>query len=118
MGKDGDVSVERSSDDLTADGELSEMLIFEQEPQQILDAIFPLYMNSTVLRALQESLASELAARMNAMNSASDNAKELKKNLTLIYNRGRQEEASSASARERVRERQRERGILAAVQLE
>ena len=88
--KDGDVSVERSSDDLTADGELSEMLIFEQEPQQILDAIFPLYMNSTVLRALQESLASELAARMNAMNSASDNAKELKKNLTLIYNRGRQ----------------------------
>ena len=82
------MSVERSSDDLTADGELSEMLIFEQEPQQILDAIFPLYMNSTVLRALQESLASELAARM--CHCASDNAKELKKNLTLIYNRGRQ----------------------------
>ena len=66
------------------------MLIFEQEPQQILDALLPLYMNGTVLRALQESLASELAARMNAMNSASDNAKELKKNLTLLYNRGRQ----------------------------
>ena len=43
-----------------------------------------------ILRALQESLASELAARMNAMNSASDNASELKKNLTLVYNRGRQ----------------------------
>ena len=41
-----------------------ELLIFEQEPQQILDALLPLYMNGTVLRALQESLASELAARM------------------------------------------------------
>lgn len=47
-------------------------------------------MNSQVLRALQESLASELAARMNAMNNASDNAKELKRNLSLQYNRGRQ----------------------------
>merc|ERR1712039_113462 len=76
---------------MTPDGEgFDELLIFEQEPQQILDALLPLYMNGTVLRALQESLASELAARMNAMNSASDNAKELKKNLTLLYNRGRQ----------------------------
>jgi F-type H+-transporting ATPase subunit gamma len=47
-------------------------------------------MNSTVLRSLQESLASELAARMNAMNSASDNAAELRKNLSLVYNRRRQ----------------------------
>ena len=38
----------------------------------------------------QEALASELAARMNAMNSASDNAKELKKQLSLKYNRQRQ----------------------------
>merc|ERR1711937_239731 len=54
--------------------QLDSLLIFEQEPSQILDALLPLYMNSTVLRSLQESLASELAARMNAMNSASDNA--------------------------------------------
>ena len=39
---------------------------------------------------LQEALASELAARMNAMNSASDNAKELKKQLSLKFNRQRQ----------------------------
>merc|ERR1712157_84774 len=67
-----------------------DIVIFEQEPEQLLNALLPLYMNSQVLRALQESLASELAARMNAMNNASDNAKELKKNLTLLYNRGRQ----------------------------
>ena len=39
---------------------------------------------------LQEALASELAARMNAMNSASDNAKDLRKRLTVKYNRARQ----------------------------
>ena len=65
-------------------------LIFEQDPVQIIDALLPLYLNSTLLRALQESLACELAARMNAMSSASDNAKDLKKRLNLSYNRQRQ----------------------------
>ena len=65
-------------------------LIFEQDPVQIIDALLPLYLNSTLLRALQESLACELAARMNAMSSASDNAKDLKKKLNLKYNRQRQ----------------------------
>ena len=68
---------------------------FEQDPNQILDALMPLYMNSQILRALQESLASELAARMNAMSTASDNAKELKKNLSLVYNRARQAKITS-----------------------
>jgi hypothetical protein len=65
-------------------------LIFEQDPVQIVDALLPLYMNATLLRALQEALASELAARMNAMNNASDNAGELKRSLTLVMNRKRQ----------------------------
>merc|ERR1712176_207819 len=89
--KEGEFAVERETTSLDAEADgFDELLIFEQEPQQILDALLPLYMNGTVLRALQESLASELATRMNAMSSASDNAKELKKNLTLLYNRGRQ----------------------------
>jgi F-type H+-transporting ATPase subunit gamma len=70
--------------------QLDDLIIFEQEPSQILDALLPLYMNGTILRALQESVASELAARMNAMNSASDNASALRKSLSLIYNRQRQ----------------------------
>merc|ERR1711990_27002 len=68
---------------------------FEQDPNQILDALLPLYMNSQILRALQESLASELAARMNAMSTASDNAKDLKKNLSLVYNHARQAKITS-----------------------
>merc|ERR1712176_507855 len=87
---EGEFAVERETTTISEGEAFDDLLIFEQEPQQILDALLPLYMNGTVLRALQESLASKLAARMNAMNSASDNAKELKKNLTLLYNRGRQ----------------------------
>merc|ERR1712066_71721 len=69
----GKMTLQRDKIDIDATG-LDSSLIFEQEPSQILDALLPLYMNSTILRSLQESVASELAARMNAMNSASDNA--------------------------------------------
>ncbi|MBZ8179367.1 F0F1 ATP synthase subunit gamma [Oscillatoria salina] len=65
-------------------------MIFEQDPVQILDALLPLYLNNQLLRALQESAASELAARMTAMNNASDNASELIGTLTLSYNKARQ----------------------------
>jgi len=103
--KEKKMSVTRDKIDINTT-QLDGSLVFEQEPSQILDAVLPLYMNSTVLRALQESLASELAARMNAMNNASDNASELQKNLSLKYNRQRQaaitsqiiEIASGASA--------------------
>ena len=44
---------------------------------------------------LQESLASELAARMNAMSSASDNAAQLKKSLLTTYNRARQQQITT-----------------------
>ena len=92
--EDGKFKVERSQSE-TEMSEFEGVMQFEQDPNQILDALMPLYMNSQILRALQESLASELAARMNAMSTASDNAKELKKNLSLIYNRKRQAKITS-----------------------
>lgn len=64
--------------------------IFEQDPVQILNALLPLYLNNQLLRALQESAASELAARMTAMSNASENAKTLIGSLTLTYNKARQ----------------------------
>jgi F-type H+-transporting ATPase subunit gamma len=76
--QDGKLQVEREKVTIETP-ELDPSLIFEQDPVQILDALLPLYMNSCLLRSLQEALASELAARMNAMNSATDNAKELRK---------------------------------------
>ncbi|MGF1522924.1 MAG: F0F1 ATP synthase subunit gamma [Leptolyngbyaceae cyanobacterium] len=65
-------------------------MLFEQDPVQILDALLPLYFSNQILRALQEAAASELAARMTAMNNASDNASQLVKSLTLDYNKARQ----------------------------
>ncbi|KAI4298691.1 hypothetical protein L6164_032219 [Bauhinia variegata] len=87
--KEGKLTVERDSV-RTETADFSPILQFEQDPVQILDALLPLYLNSQILRALQESLASELAARMSAMSSASDNAVELKKTLSTVYNRQRQ----------------------------
>lgn len=85
----GQFSVERQTVGFS-DKELPRDMIFEQDPVQILNALLPLYLNNQLLRALQESAASELAARMTAMNNASDNAKELIRNLTLSYNKARQ----------------------------
>lgn len=65
-------------------------MIFEQDPVQILDSLLPLYLSNQLLRALQESAASELAARMTAMSNATDNAGELINSLTLGYNKARQ----------------------------
>lgn len=87
--KEGKLSVEWEQTE-KRNSEISPLLQFEQDPVQILDAMMPLYMNSQILRALQESIASELAARMNAMSNATDNAVELKKNLSIAYNRERQ----------------------------
>ncbi|KAK8954734.1 hypothetical protein KSP39_PZI002475 [Platanthera zijinensis] len=87
--KEGKLTVERESF-RTPTPAFSPILQFEQDPVQILDALLPLYLNSQILRALQESLASELAARMSAMSSATDNAIELKKSLSTVYNRQRQ----------------------------
>mmetsp|Transcript_28227 Transcript_28227/g.47326 ORF Transcript_28227/g.47326 Transcript_28227/m.47326 type:complete len:377 (-) Transcript_28227:265-1395(-) len=87
--KDGQFVVERDAI-TTETASFEGTIVFEQDPNQILDALLPLYMNSQVLRAFQESVASELASRMQAMSNASDNAKELKKDLSGVYNRKRQ----------------------------
>jgi F-type H+-transporting ATPase subunit gamma len=85
----GNFAVEREKLNVTAKA-LPSDTIFEQDPNQILDALLPLYLNNQLLRSLQESAASELAARMTAMSNASENAKELIGSLTLSYNKARQ----------------------------
>lgn len=87
--KSGQFQVERSKVSSEVQSFPQDM-IFEQDPVQILDALLPLYLNNQLLRSLQESAASELAARMTAMNNASDNASELIDKLSLSYNKARQ----------------------------
>ena len=86
----GEFSVERTELEVAEPQEFPNDMIFEQDPVQIVNSILPLYLNGQVLRTLQESVASELAARMQSMQSASDNAGELAKKLNLEYNRARQ----------------------------
>ena len=88
--KNSKLRVEKSNMAKTEGDKLSSDMVFEQSPDQLLDSLLPLYLQNQILRALQESAASELACRMTAMNNASDNAKELANNLNLTYNKARQ----------------------------
>lgn len=86
----GHFEVERTELEVAEPQEFPNDMIFEQDPIQIINAILPLYLNGQLLRCIQESVASELAARMQSMQSASDNAGKLAKDLSMEYNRARQ----------------------------
>ncbi|MBK8253874.1 MAG: ATP synthase F1 subunit gamma [Polyangiaceae bacterium] len=64
--------------------------LFEPNKEALLDRLMPMYVDVSVLRGLYESMASELGARMTAMDAATKNAKEMVERLTLQYNRARQ----------------------------
>jgi F-type H+-transporting ATPase subunit gamma len=77
---------EREEDALRGD------FIFEPEPEEILERLLPVYVETELYRALLESAASKHGAQMTAMRNASKNAGELIDNLTLAMNRARQAE--------------------------
>ncbi len=64
----------------------------EPDPEVLLPKLFEEYVDLSVYRALLESAASELGARMTAMRSASENAQDMIRDLTLEMNRVRQSE--------------------------
>lgn len=66
--------------------------VFEPDPETVLSALLPLYVIDRVKYMLRESAASELAARQQAMHSATDNARTLIDNLTRQANQARQGE--------------------------
>lgn len=64
--------------------------IFEPDRKELLGKLLPKYVEVQVYRAMLESNAAEQAARMTAMDAATNNAAEMIDHLTLIYNRARQ----------------------------
>jgi F-type H+-transporting ATPase subunit gamma len=64
--------------------------IFEPDAKTILARLLPRYLEFTIYRALAESAAAEMGARMTAMGAATKNAGEMIDKLTLTYNRARQ----------------------------
>ena len=65
---------------------------YEPDAEELLAQLIPEYVNISVYRALLESAASELGARMTAMRNAAENAKTMMDDLTLEMNRARQAE--------------------------
>ncbi|GGE02920.1 ATP synthase F1 subunit gamma [Psychroflexus salis] len=64
--------------------------IFEPEKQEIIKELIPKSLKMQLFKALRDSIASEHGARMTAMHKATDNAKELRDDLKLSYNKARQ----------------------------
>lgn len=64
--------------------------IYEPSPEAIINDLVPRHLSTQIWRILLESFAAEQAARMMAMESATDNAKELLRTLSITYNRARQ----------------------------
>ena len=64
--------------------------IYEQPPAQLFREILPKYIGVEIFHALLESVAAEHAARMTAMDSATNNASDMIDSLTLVMNRARQ----------------------------
>lgn len=70
--------------------EISSDYIFEPEKERIIGSILPKYVQVRIERAMNESLTSEHAARMTAMENATNNADEVIAKLTLLFNKTRQ----------------------------
>ena len=64
--------------------------IYEPDQESIIDELLPKHIKMQFWKAILESNASEQGARMTAMDSATENAKDLERNLRLKYNQARQ----------------------------
>jgi F-type H+-transporting ATPase subunit gamma len=65
--------------------------IYEPNPATVLSGLLPRFVEMQIYHAVLESIASEQSARMVAMRNATENAGELIEDLTLMYNKARQE---------------------------
>lgn len=88
--EDGKLKVEKEKVKSPKAKDIEPDVIFDQPPETILNSMLPLYLNSQILSILFDAAASELAARMTAMKAATDNAEELVKDLTSVFNKKRQ----------------------------
>jgi F-type H+-transporting ATPase subunit gamma len=81
---------ERSEDAALADVNEQQEYVFEPSAQIILSELLPYYIENMLFQAFLESKASEHSARMVTMKNASENARDLVKELRLVFNKSRQ----------------------------
>jgi len=81
---------ERDKDRKEAASDSQVDYIYEQPPEELFRVLLPKYVGIQIFRALMESVAAEHAARMTAMDAATNNATDMIDSLTLAMNRARQ----------------------------
>ncbi len=89
----GEGAEEEPEEDVASDSEglqVRSEWFYEPDPEELLARLIPEYVTISVYRALLESAASELGARMTAMRNAAENAEKINDELTLEMNRVRQ----------------------------
>ncbi len=82
--------IESDGSDASSSDEITGAYIYEPEPGEIMEVLLPLYLNVQVYHAMLEVGASEHAARMTAMDNATNACKDMISELTLLYNKARQ----------------------------
>lgn len=81
--------------DVPTEKKFSGDYIYEPSTEEIMDVLQPLYLNVIVYHAMLEVGASEHAARMTAMDNATNACKDMVRNLTIVYNKARQAAVTS-----------------------
>ena len=93
VGEGAEAEEEKTDEEAESDGQGAKSeWDFEPEAEELLGRLIPEYVTISVYRALLESAASELGARMTAMRNAAENAEKINDKLTLEMNRARQAE--------------------------
>jgi F-type H+-transporting ATPase subunit gamma len=82
--------VQPVDEEAEAEKKISGEYIYEPSTEEIMDVLQPLYLNVMVYHAMLEVGASEHAARMTAMDNATNACKEIVDHLTIVYNKARQ----------------------------
>ena len=88
--EDAEESTAQASRDFSSDQIVKRIYIFEPSQSEILNELIPKALVVQLFKAISDSIAGEHGARMTAMHKATDNANDLKDDLTLFYNKARQ----------------------------
>jgi len=83
------VAIEKTNEQAN-ENKIEPEMLFEPDVETVLQKVVPLYFTNRIYQAMTEASASELAARMQAMSSATNNARDMIKILTIDYNKARQ----------------------------
>ena len=81
--------------DFNENEKVNNEFLYEPSLDKVSEALIPRYVETSIFNSILDSVASEHSARLVAMQNATDNANELKQDLTLDLNKARQQQVTS-----------------------